>query len=157
MANRFSLRELLMLILIVALAATIMLQQTGHLGRPSQQEVVDRLHELFYDSEIWMSTRWLGIPTAQNPNDVWIHQEVIFQVKPDFIVETGTWHGGSAALWATILQQVNPDGRVISLDINDNVTADKELPIVKERVEIINGSCVDPVSVVEVIQREQWR
>jgi cephalosporin hydroxylase len=146
-----------MLLLIVALAATIVLQQTGNLGRPSPSEVVDRFHKLFYDSEVWMSTKWLGIPTAQNPNDVWIHQEIIAQVKPDFIVETGTWHGGSAALWATILEQVNPDGRVITLDINDNVSVAKELPIVKQRVEFFRGSSVDPAIVAMVTKRVEGK
>ena len=118
MANRFSFREWLMMILIIVLTATVILEETGYMNRP-QQEVVDRFHKLYYDSQIWVTTRWLGVPTAQNPNDAWIHQEIIAQVKPDFIVEAGTWHGGSAALWATILQQVNPEGRVITIDIND--------------------------------------
>ncbi len=106
-----------------------------------------------YDSRIWVTTRWLGVPTAQNPNDAWIHQEIITQVKPDFIVEAGTWNGGSAALWATILQQVNPDGRVITIDIKDQASAAKELPIVKDKVEFLLGSSVDPAIVAEVTKR----
>ncbi|MBM4299600.1 MAG: hypothetical protein FJ143_17810, partial [Deltaproteobacteria bacterium] len=145
------------ILLIVLLAATVALQQTGRMGGASTQEVVDRFHKHFYDSQVWMSTKWLGIPTAQNPNDAWIHQELIAQVKPDIIVETGTWHGGSAALWATILQQVNPEGRVITLDINDNVSAAKELPIVKEKVEFLLGSSVDPALVAEVTKRVQGK
>jgi cephalosporin hydroxylase len=157
MANRFSLREWLMIALIAALAATVALQQTGRMIRPSAQGVVERFHKVFYDSKIWMSTKWLGIPTAQNPNDAWIHQEIIAQVKPDFIVETGTWHGGSAALWATILQQVNPEGRVITIDINDLAKAAKELPIVKDKVEFLIGSSVDPAIVAEVTKRVQGK
>ncbi len=45
--------------------------------------------------------KWFGIPTQQNPNDVWIIQEIISETKPDFIVETGTAWGGSALLWPT--------------------------------------------------------
>ena len=157
MANRFSLREWLMIALIAALAATVALQQTGRMIRPSAQGVVERFHKVFYDSKIWMSTKWLGIPTAQNPNDAWIHQEIIAQVKPDFIVETGTWHGGSAALWATILQQVNPQGRIITIDINDLAKAAKELPIVKDKVEFLIGSSVDPAIVAEVTKRVQGK
>jgi cephalosporin hydroxylase len=157
MTNRFSFREWLMILLIVALAATVALQQTGRLGGPPAQEIVDRFHKHFYNSQVWMSTKWLGIPTAQNPNDAWIHQEIIAQVKPDFIVETGTWHGGSAALWAAILQQVNPDGRVITLDINNNVSAAKELPIVKDKVDFLIGSSVDPALVAEVTKRVQGK
>ncbi len=38
---------------------------------------------------------------------------------PDFIIETGTRHGGSACLWAMILKEVNPEGKVITIDINE--------------------------------------
>jgi cephalosporin hydroxylase len=157
MAKRFSFRERLMLMLIVLLAAIVALQQSGRISLMSDRQIVERFHKVFYDSKIWMSTKWLGIPTAQNPNDAWIHQEIIAQVKPDYVVEAGTWHGGSAALWATILQQVNSHGRVITVDINDNVTAAKELPIVKERVEFLHGSSVDPQIVAEITKRVQGK
>ena len=157
MANCFSFREWLMLMVIILLAGIIALQQSGRINLVSDEQIVERFHNIFYDSKIWLSTKWLGIPTAQNPNDVWIHQEIIFAVKPDYIIETGTWHGGSAALWATILQQVNPTGRVITIDINDNVTAAKDLPIVKQRVEFLHGSSTDPKLVAEVAKRVQGK
>jgi cephalosporin hydroxylase len=153
MENRLSFREWIMMILIVALTATVILEEMGYMNRPSAQEVIDRFHKFFYDSEVWKSTKWLGIPTAQNPNDAWIHQELIVRVKPDFIVETGTWNGGSAALWATILQQVNPQGRVITIDVKNFVSAAKNLPIVKEKVEFLIGSSIDPTIVVKVEER----
>jgi cephalosporin hydroxylase len=153
MINSFSFRERLMMLVIAALAAIVVLQNYGYLGQPPAQVVVDQFHKLFYDSEVWKSTKWLGIPTAQNPNDAWIHQELIAQVKPDFIVEAGTWNGGSAALWATILQQLNPDGRVITIDIKDFVSVAKELPIVKEKIDFLIGSSTDPAIVAEVEKR----
>lgn len=53
---------------------------------------------------VWQST-WLGVPTIQNPLGVWVTQEILHEVKPDFVVETGTHRGGSAALWATLIVQ----------------------------------------------------
>ena len=153
MANHFSLRELLMMLLILLLAVIVYLQNAGFLYQPSERQILDRFHRHFYDSQVWTSTRWLGVPTAQNPNDAWIHQEIIARVKPDFIVEAGTWNGGSAGLWATILQQVNPTGRVITIDIKDYVSAAKELPIVKEKVDFLIGSSVDPAIVAEITRR----
>jgi cephalosporin hydroxylase len=152
MARRFSLREWLMLLLIVLLAVIVYLQDSGFL-RLSQRATIDGFHRLFYDSQVWMTTQWLGVPTAQNPNDAWIHQEIIARIKPDFIVESGTWNGGSAGLWATILQQVNPAGRVITIDIKDYVSAARELSIVKEKVDFLIGSSVDPAIVAEVKKR----
>jgi cephalosporin hydroxylase len=125
----------------------------------SDRQVIDRYHELFYktDGAYW-ANRWLGISTLQNPNDVWITQEIITDVKPDFLVETGTYRGGSAALWAMVLAQVNPAGRVITIDIKDQVPpAAKELPIVREKVDFLIGSSTSPEIVEEVKRRTQGK
>jgi cephalosporin hydroxylase len=113
---------------------------------------------MFYeDASAWPSNRWLGVPTQQNPNDVWIHQEIICEVKPDFIVEAGTASGGSAALWAMVLKQVNPEGRVITIDIHDQAEAARRLPIVQQTVDFLVGSSTDPAIVAEVKRRVQGK
>ena len=96
---------------------------------------------------------FMGIPTIQNPTDVWITHEIMYEVKPDFVVEAGTLEGGSAALWATFLEQIHPTAKVITIDIRDLVTAAKELPVVKKRVEFLIGSSVDPKIVETVRER----
>ena len=97
--------------------------------------------------------KYLGILTWQNPFDVWITQEIMFEVKPDVVVETGTFKGGSAALWATFLAQINPNGRVITIDIQDKRTeAAKNLPIVKRMVTFLLGSSSAP-EVVEQVRK----
>ncbi len=99
------------------------------------------------------ANKWLGVPTIQNPLDVWVTQEIMWEVKPDFIVEAGTLKGGSAALWATILEQINPKGRVITIDILDQMTDARELPIVQRKVDFLLGSSTDPEIVDEVRRR----
>lgn len=95
--------------------------------------------------------------SQQNPNDAWIHQEIIVDVKPDFIIETGTLNGGSAALWATILQQVNRNGRIITIDIKDEAREAKKLPSVKQYVDFIIGSSTDSAIVSEVKKRVEGK
>lgn len=146
-----------MLLVILSLAATVYLQDSGYLRPASPQKVIDRFHQLYYDSGVWGSTEWLGVRTAQNPNDAWIHQEIIVRVRPDVIVEAGTQYGGSAAMWATILQQVNPEGRVITIDIKDQTSGAKNLQIVKDKVDFLVGSSVDPAIVGEVTKRVQGK
>ena len=120
--------------------------------------LVDQFHKLYYDNPGSWSTRWLGIETLQNPNDVWMIQEIICEVRPDLIVETGTNRGGSAALWAMVLQQVNPNGRVITIDIKDYVpTEARDLPIIKEKVDFLLGSSTDPKIVDEVRRRTEGK
>lgn len=120
----------------------------------TDQQVIDRFHQIFYDRHVtWANSKWLGVNTLQNPFDVWVTQEIIVELKPDFIVECGAFHGGSAALWAMILKEVNPEGRVISIDIEDKMAEARKLPIVKERVEYIIGSST-AVDVVDQIKQK---
>jgi cephalosporin hydroxylase len=60
-------------------------------------------------------TRFLGIQTLKYPTDLWVYQEIIAETLPDVIVETGTWHGGSALFMASICDALG-HGRVITID-----------------------------------------
>jgi cephalosporin hydroxylase len=75
------------------------------------------------------------------------------EIKPDYIVETGTWVGGRALLWATILAQVNPDGKVITIDTEDKVAES----FVQGKIEFLVGSSTDPTMVAEVQKRVQGK
>jgi len=46
---------------------------------------------------------WMGVLTVKNPMDMWIYQEIIWEVKPDVIVEIGTYVGGSTLYLAQVL------------------------------------------------------
>lgn len=117
------------------------------------QEVVRRFAMIWIESPTtYPLNHWLGVKTLQNPNDVWIIQEIIAEVKPDFVIETGTLRGGSAALWAMILEQVNPAGRVITVDIK-NIRAENLPPIAAEKVDFLIGSSTDPELVAGIAQR----
>ena len=119
------------------LILAVILQAWGlnFLPRPEQQ-VIDNFHWLYYDAnDTWRQSKWLGVLTMQNPNDVWIHQEIISELKPDLIVECGTAHGGSALIWAMILDQVNPQGRVLTIDLLDNVKEATENPLFRSKVD----------------------
>ena len=60
---------------------------------------------------------WMGRPVIQLPEDMIRIQEVIYQVKPDVIVETGVAHGGSLIYYAGLLKAMEIDGHVIGVDI----------------------------------------
>jgi cephalosporin hydroxylase len=59
---------------------------------------------------------WLGIPIIQYPSDLIVMQEIIWDVKPDFIIETGVAHGGMTRFYATILKAIGK-GKVLGVDI----------------------------------------
>jgi cephalosporin hydroxylase len=56
-----------------------------------------------------------GIPTMKNPLDFWIYQEILWESKPDFIVEIGNLHGGSTLALAHICDLIGK-GHVLAVD-----------------------------------------
>lgn len=88
---------------------------------------------------------WLGRPIIQYPQDIVALQEIVWRTKPDVIVETGIAHGGSAVLFASLLQLLGGDGRVVAIDIDiraHNRAAIESHPLAG-RITLIEGSSVD--------------
>jgi len=79
-------------------------------------DVVNAFHNLYYGSEVWTDTRWMGVTCLKNPLDMWVYQEILWETRPDLIVETGTWSGGSALYLAHILDLIG-HGRVVTIDL----------------------------------------
>lgn len=82
-----------------------------------ESDIVDEFHKLYYESpNTWRNTFWLGIPAQKCPLDLWIYQEIIFKVKPDCIIECGTYAGGSALFLASVCDLVKR-GTIITIDV----------------------------------------
>lgn len=114
---------------------------------------IDEFHIEYEKNRIWEKTNWLGVPCWKLPFDAWIMQEIIFKTRPEFIIETGTGSGGSALLYASIMELVNC-GKVITVDIKnkvnfDNYTASK---LWDKRVTSIIGNSLDP-RVIDTIMK----
>ena len=102
--------------------------------------------------------RFLGILTLQTPSDAWIILEIMYDVKPDLMIEAGTFHGGSATLWAIILEHINPNGRVITIDIRDErEPRATSLPISKRKIDFLLGSSTDSEIVAEIGRRAKGK
>lgn len=61
---------------------------------------------------------WLGRPIIKFPNDIVAMQEIIWEVQPDLIIETGIAHGGSIIFSASMLELLGGDGQVVAIDID---------------------------------------
>lgn len=80
---------------------------------------INGFHKLYYYSDnTWGNTYWLGTPAQKCPLDLWIYQEIIYETKPEVIIETGTAHGGSALFFANICDLAGK-GEVITIDISE--------------------------------------
>ena len=87
---------------------------------------------------------WLGRPIIQFPQDMVAVQEIIWDVKPDFVIETGVAHGGGLMLYATVLEIIGK-GKVIGIDIDIRKHNFREIvshPL-SHRIVLIEGSSVD--------------
>jgi cephalosporin hydroxylase len=72
----------------------------------------------YYEQGIWKTMHYRGVRTLKVPSDLWNYQEIIAERKVDWVVETGTRHGGSALFFADLLQLNGARGKVISVDVD---------------------------------------
>lgn len=106
-------------------------------------DVVEQFHLLSYYSGALQQTYWLGVPLQKSPLDCWVYQEVIHQLRPDLIIETGTDLGGSALFLASMCDLVG-HGRVVSIDIRHGTRVEHP------RITFIVGDSTAESTLVEV-------
>ena len=138
---------MLMLLLVYTACGSSQKKTTEDRGKRSDRDVVRRFNQIHYYSGVWARTTWLDVPTQQNPCDLWVLQEIISEVKPDYIIETGTLKGGSTLFMAMVLEKVNKNGRIITVDIKPEVGRAKKYNVFKERVKVIISDSVDPETI----------
>ena len=100
--------------------------------------IIDSFHLLLYNTHTWQRTSWHGVPVQKLPSDLLIYQELIYLTRPDYIVETGTAHGGSALFFADIMELMG-HGEVITIDINFEPDCPQH-----PRVRYISNDSLDP-------------
>jgi cephalosporin hydroxylase len=96
--------------------------------------------------------RWLGRPIIKFPNDIVIMQEIIWDVKPDLIIETGIAHGGSIIFSASILELLGGNGQLVAVDVDIRPHNRKEIehhPMYK-RITIFEGDSTSPEIVAKI-------
>ena len=96
---------------------------------------------------------WMGRPIIQYPQDMIAMQELIWEVKPDLIIETGIAHGGSLIYYASLLELIGK-GEVlgIDIDIREHNRIEIEKHPMYPRIKMIQGSSVDGQIVEQVKQ-----
>ncbi len=126
----------------------IRLKLNAALWRVLTPITITLFHKLIYfhrRDTTWKNTRWMGTPVQQIPFDLWIKQEIIYETRPQLIIETGTFDGGSAMFYASLFDLMG-EGEIVSIDIEPQ----SNLPT-HSRVEFITASSIEP-SVIERIK-----
>jgi cephalosporin hydroxylase len=110
----------------------------------AERMIVRAFQQLYYDGLSWHGkiydhTTWMGVPCLKCPLDLWAYQEIVFDVKPDVILETGTYLGGSA-LYLAHLCELMGHGRIVTIDIEERPRPSHE------RITYVTGSSTDPAT-----------
>lgn len=79
-------------------------------------DAVERFHVASYERGVLNDTYWFGVPIQKSPLDCWTYQEIIHEQRPDLIIETGTYLGGSALFFAHLFDLLG-QGRVLTIDL----------------------------------------
>jgi len=110
---------------------------------------VDRFHGLYYDGAqtTWKNTFWLGTAVQKCPLDLWVYQELIVELRPELILETGTCAGGSALFLASMCDLVGR-GEVVTVDIDPRPGRPAH-----PRITYLTGSSVDEAILAELRAR----
>lgn len=97
--------------------------------------------------------KWMGRPIIQYPQDIIAMQEIIWEIKPDLIIETGIAHGGSLIYYASLLELIGK-GTVLGVDIDIRKHNREEIekhPMFK-RISMIEGSAIS-TDIIEQVKK----
>lgn len=126
--------------------------QNFQIGSPEAFQLLSKLWlRSGWDTKYVYSFSWLGRPVIQLPEDMIRIQELIYELKPDVVIETGVAHGGSLVYYASILNAIGK-GRVIGIDIE--IRPHNRAAIEEHRlapmIHLVEGSSVDTDIVAQV-------
>ncbi len=98
---------------------------------------------------------WLGMPCFQYPQDFLALQEIIWETKPNCIIETGVARGGSLIFYASMLELLGNDGFVVGVDIDIRAHNRERIEAhpLSKRIRLWEGSSVDNRTATQI---EKW-
>ncbi len=68
-------------------------------------------------NRIMTKSTYFGVKSAKSPLDFWVYQEILYEMKPDVIIEIGNQYGGTTLALAHFCDIIGK-GMVIGLDID---------------------------------------
>lgn len=127
-------------------------EQTFALFSPEGFEALSHLWvQVGWDQRYPYTFSWLGQPIIQLPEDMIRLQELVWQLQPDVIIETGVAHGGSLLFLSTLCRAMDK-GRVIGVDIEirpHNRAAIEAHPL-SDRIQLVEGDSISEAIVRQV-------
>lgn len=107
--------------------------------------------KLAWENKLSYEVNWLGMPIIQTPEDIVVFQEMIYELRPDYIIESGIAHGGSLVFYSSIMEMLD-HGEVIGVDIKifpHNRQRIEQHPMFK-RITLIEGDAIAQSTIDQV-------
>jgi cephalosporin hydroxylase len=112
---------------------------------PMPQDLKTDFVEAFWNSLVWKQASWLGWKSPKAPTDLFVYQELIHRLRPDWIIDTGPGPGGRSLFLASMCDIVD-HGSVLCVDPK-GATGRPE----HRRITYVDGVAHDPVSAERVV------
>lgn len=85
----------------------------------TDQEIIDAFHRLYYDrNRCFQRLSFLGVCCVKYPTDLIVYAEILYERKPDMVIECGTHAGGAALFLAAIMDAIG-HGHILTIDSYD--------------------------------------
>ena len=138
-------------------------------GELSIDDVTFGYDQLYEYNRIWAQQRFMGVQCQQNPMDAWILQEILFDCRPDLVIETGTQNGGGTLFYAGMMKLYDPKAKILTIDtfpvdsVKDSYSIPgfcarkgclnaTDNPLWKKHVHFIYGMSTDP-HVIQAVRK----
>lgn len=109
-------------------------------------DIVERFNDFYYTSGVAGTLNWRGAEMIKNPCDLWTILELLQEIRPSVIIETGTHHGASSMFYGDMSKLFEFDCHVITIDINPKWHVDPA----RHNVSSVRGMSTDPTVITQV-------
>ena len=151
--------RLILYLLGICVAATVILAR--ELEPAFDKLAIERVQYLAQARQEFKN-RWLGVGVIQYPSDLITYANLLYKVKPEVVIESGTNYGGLSVFFSTVMENINPSAKIVTVDIDSSkwdqeVAAGRITPKMLERIVFVKGDSVSTAVIDRIRELTQGK